>query len=58
MRDGGNVALKKGDPGSPVTKMCNENLVVTASWTRKEIYGSHVFTDKIASVLPETLQLP
>ena len=29
MRDGDNVALKKRDPGSLVTKMCNENLVVT-----------------------------
>ena len=47
MRDAGNVILNKRDPGSSGSKMYNENLVVT----RKEIYGSYVFRDKIYSVL-------
>ena len=55
-RDAGNVTIKKRDPGSPVSKMYNENLVVTVLDEKRNLRVQCLYR-KNFFVLPETLQL-
>ena len=44
-RDVGNVTLKKRDPGSPVSRMYNENLVVTVKMPEIHLRREMNFTN-------------
>ena len=55
-RDAGNVNIKKRDPGSPVSKMYNENLVVTVLDEKRNLRVQCLYRQNFF-VLPETLQL-
>ena len=54
-RDAGNVTIKKRDPGSPASKMYNENLVVTVLDDKRNLRVQCLYRQNFF-VLPETLQ--
>ena len=54
----GNVTLKKRDPGSPVSRMYNENLVVTVRMPeihrRREILQTYWLTSRSLQMVEQT----